>query len=254
MDEPGKLRVMIVENEYAMLEVLREYCSMQPDIVCAAAVSTGREALDRIYGLSVDVLLLDLVMPGPDGLAVLEQLQTNPPSPRPRVIVISSFGGDQVVLEALRLGADYYMVKPLILEDLMGKIRMLGRRNPVPAGINVPLRCRIDYLLQEAGSDRSNLGHTYLVDTLERMAEGGPTQYLNAIFRDVAEKWCTSESGVAEAVRRDMAKMYRAKTPFYQSLRLPDNNGKPPSIGKFLGAFAFYLQPLPEALLRERSM
>ena len=95
---------------------------------------------------------------------------------------------------------------------------------------------------------------TYLVDTLERMAEGGPTQYLNAIFRDVAEKWCTSESGVAEAVRRDMAKMYRAKTPFYQSLRLPDNNGKPPSIGKFLGAFAFYLQPLPEALLRERSI
>lgn len=244
MGEPAKLRVMIVENEHAMREILRDYLSLQEDILCVAAVSTGQEALDLIYSLSPDVLLLDLVMPSLDGFAVLEQLNACPPLRRPWVIVISSFGGTRIVKESLRLGADYYLIKPLRLEDLPARVRMLGCAEETAESLCFSLRSRIDHLLQNAGSKRENLGHLYLVDTVERIIGGGPGQYLNAIFKEVAEKRNASEDSVAEAVRRDMAFMYRQKTPFYRSLRIEDNNGKPPSPGRFLSAFVSCLQPL----------
>lgn len=244
MDGKTGLRVMIVENEYAMLEVLRDYFSMQEGIVCCDAASTGQEALNRIYSLLPDVVLLDLVMPGPDGLSVLEQLQANPPERRPRIIVISSFGGDRIVRETLRLGADYYMIKPFALDDLLSRVRMLGLQDRSQVVAESPLRVRIDLFLSDLGSDRRKLGHLYIVETVEQMIEGGPGQYLNAIFKDVAERHCTSESGVAEAVRRAMAVIHRRQSPLYRSLQLEENHGKPPSPGRFLVAFAARVQPV----------
>ena len=248
MSEREQLRVMVVENERSMLELLQDFFQMQEGMVCCAAASTGREALDLVYSTLPDVLLLDLVMPSPDGLSVLEYLQADPPDPRPGIIVTSAVKGERIVQESIRLGADYYMIKPIDFFELAGRVRMLGRpetrERPAPS----PLQVRIENLLLEAGSRGGMVGHGYLIETALRMVTGGRSQYLNAIYKELAEYYKTSENGVSEAIRREMTAMFQRKTPFYCSL--PLDLSRPPSPRKFLAAFSARVQELNEKCLK----
>lgn len=81
----------------------------EPDLEVVWQASDGAEALQRLDEQSVDLLLLDIRMPGMDGLALLEALPRS--DHRPKVIVLTTFNTDDYVLRALRLGADGFLLK-----------------------------------------------------------------------------------------------------------------------------------------------
>ena len=84
----------------------------------------GDEALDRVAELSPGVLLLDLRMPGRDGIATLEALrECGSEAP---ALVLTTFDDDELVLRALRAGAKGYLLKDVALEELVGAIRTLA--------------------------------------------------------------------------------------------------------------------------------
>ncbi len=96
----------------------------EPDLAVAWQADDGADALARLEQEPVDVMLLDIRMPGMDGLATLEALQGR--DPRPRVVVLTTFNTDDYVVRALRLGADGFLLKDTDPARLIESIRRVA--------------------------------------------------------------------------------------------------------------------------------
>ncbi|MGB5875704.1 MAG: response regulator [Bacteroidota bacterium] len=80
----------------------------------------GLQALDRLDGTAFDLALLDIRMPGKDGLHVLRQIKSR--TPATRVIMVTGVDDFTVAIESVKLGANDYITKPFRLEDLLTRI------------------------------------------------------------------------------------------------------------------------------------
>lgn len=121
--EAARLRVLIVDDEPPIRRFLRTSLTAQGyDIVEA---EDGVKALDEVRRMSPDVLVLDLGLPGMDGLEVIRRLRgggaTLP------IIVLSSRADEAGKVEALDLGADDYVTKPFGVDELLARIRAAMR-------------------------------------------------------------------------------------------------------------------------------
>ena len=94
--------------------------------------ASGEFALERLEAGTVDVVLLDLMLPGVDGLTVCRVLQSRGDLP---IIIITARSDTSDVIEGVEAGADDYMTKPLVASELAARIRALLRRRR-PVGVN----------------------------------------------------------------------------------------------------------------------
>ncbi|MBU2694252.1 MULTISPECIES: response regulator transcription factor [Pimelobacter] len=109
----------------------------------------GRSALQAVDERMPDVILLDLGLPDLDGVAVLRRLRTFTQVP---VIVVSARTGSDDKVEALDLGADDFVTKPFVIEELLARIRATTRR----VGVEEPaLRLDVDGLVLDLGDSRA---------------------------------------------------------------------------------------------------
>jgi len=107
-------RVLVVDDEHGVRESLRMVLKERYDVVTAAS---GRETLDLIDREPFDVVLLDILMPGMDGLEVLEQLKQRPLSLP--VIMLTATKTVKTAVRAMKLGAGDYVTKPFDVEELL---------------------------------------------------------------------------------------------------------------------------------------
>src|SRR5690554_4709871 len=95
----------------------------------------GDEVLDFIEaGKIPDVLILDIIMPHLDGLGVLEKLSEMDFSPRPKIIMLTAFGQENITQKAVQLGASYYILKPFDMDVLANRIRQLVLNQSITTG------------------------------------------------------------------------------------------------------------------------
>jgi two-component system response regulator (stage 0 sporulation protein A) len=120
--EYGKINVAIVDDNVEFRNILSDYLSIQEHINIVGTGSDGIEALKLIEELNLDLVILDILMPHLDGLAVLERLATLNINPLPKIIVLSTAGQDEITQRAISLGADYYVVKPFDMSVLYQRI------------------------------------------------------------------------------------------------------------------------------------
>ncbi len=113
------IRVVLADDHAVVRQGLRTFLDLQDDIEVVAEASDGHEAVEAASAFDPDVVLLDLVMPGLDGLGALKQLRSG----RARVIVLTSFGDDDKLFTALRGGAAGYLLKDVQPADLVRAIR-----------------------------------------------------------------------------------------------------------------------------------
>jgi DNA-binding NarL/FixJ family response regulator len=123
--------------------------STQSDLRVVGEAATGSEAIARIQCLRPDIILLDLEMPDMDGVSVLEQLR--PQFPALRAIVLTAYGSEERILDAVRAGAKGYLLKGAGLDEVLRAVRA------VAAG---------DSLLEPAITER-------LLGSMERMLRSG---------------------------------------------------------------------------------
>ncbi len=120
----GVVRVVIADDQTLMRQGLRSLLAISEAVAVVGEAGDGDEALERVAELQPDVLLLDLRMPGRDGIATLEALRER--GSRVPVLVLTTFDDDELVLRALRAGARGYLLKDVALEELVGAIRALA--------------------------------------------------------------------------------------------------------------------------------
>lgn len=118
-------RLLVVDDEPNMGWLFAESFGRQFDVIKALS---GREALDRLAAEPVDLVMLDLMMPGMDGLATLREIKKR--APALPVVMMTAFATVQTAVEAMKLGAVDYVIKPFNLEAVR---QVMERALPRPA-------------------------------------------------------------------------------------------------------------------------
>lgn len=117
----GGIRVLLVDDHQVVRRGLRTFLEVQEDIEVVGEASDGEEGIARAEELGPDVILMDIKMPGTDGIEALRRLRelANPA----RVLIVTSFTEQRTVVPALRAGAAGYVYKDIDPDALAGAIR-----------------------------------------------------------------------------------------------------------------------------------
>ena len=119
MSDP--ITVMIVDDHDMVRQGAAGYLSAQPDITVVAQAESGEGAIDLVQEQVPDVVLMDLVMPGMDGVEATRQIKDL--SPRTQIIVLTSYHQDEYIFPALQAGAISYLLKDIKANELAEAIR-----------------------------------------------------------------------------------------------------------------------------------
>ncbi len=118
------IRVGLVDDQTLVRAGIRALLGLVPDVEVAFEAEDGTTALRALETASPDVVLLDLRMPGLDGIGVLRALRGT--GRLPATIVLTTFDDDALMLEAIRLGARGFLLKDISLERLAAAIRTVA--------------------------------------------------------------------------------------------------------------------------------
>ncbi len=121
-----QISVMIVDDHEVVRKGIRAYLESTSQFKVVGEASSGQEAIQRVVDLVPDVILMDLMMPGMDGIQATRQIKKL--SPRSQIVVLTSFHEDSHIFPALRAGANSYILKDVKMEDLAEALQRAARR------------------------------------------------------------------------------------------------------------------------------
>ncbi|CAM3741435.1 sporulation transcription factor Spo0A [Cytobacillus oceanisediminis] len=210
-----KIKVCVVDDNRELVGLLEEYISSQEDMDVAGVAHNGQECLDVLEQTHPDVLVLDIIMPHLDGLAVLEKMRDLNLNTLPNVIMLTAFGQEDVTKKAVDLGASYFILKPFDMDNLASHIRQVsGKSSAVlrkPSSAYRPqaeakpknLDASITSIIHEIGVPAHIKGYLYLREAISMVYNdiellGSITKVL---YPDIAKKFNTTASRVERAIR-----------------------------------------------------
>ncbi|GII60413.1 DNA-binding response regulator [Sphaerisporangium krabiense] len=121
---PTTVRVLLVDDQPLVRAALRMVIADVPDLDVVGEAGTGTEAVELTERTRPDIVVMDIRMPGMDGIAATRQITSGPTDAR--VIVLTTFDDDDYVYGALRAGASGFLVKDMALEDILAAIRVVA--------------------------------------------------------------------------------------------------------------------------------
>jgi DNA-binding NarL/FixJ family response regulator len=121
----GQVRVGLADDQPLVRSGLRVILEVEPDLEVVGEASEGAGAVDLVSTVRPDVLLLDVQMPGVDGLAAMEQIAAS--GSTCRVLMLTTFDLDEYVYRAIRAGASGFLLKDMPGEDIVSAVRQAGR-------------------------------------------------------------------------------------------------------------------------------
>lgn len=121
------MRILVVEDEKDLRNIIKK--RLVREHYSVDACGDGEEALDYMEMTSYDGVLLDIMLPGKDGFAVLKEVrQMGNDTP---ILLLTARDGIEDRVKGLDLGADDYLIKPFAFEELLARIRVMMRKTPI---------------------------------------------------------------------------------------------------------------------------
>ena len=174
----GKQRIFIVEDHTLLREGLRALLSQDPDLEIVGEADNGRDAVRAIGSLAPHLVLMDLSMPGMNGIEAMVDIKRR--NPDTRVLVLTIHKTDEYIHESLRAGADGYILKDATHDELRVAIRSVlnGKTYLSP---DISGKVIHGYLgtgkTDNVGSSWDTLTHRER-EVLKLVAEGHPNKYI----------------------------------------------------------------------------
>jgi NarL family two-component system response regulator LiaR len=196
-----QITVLIVDDHQVVRQGVRAFLESQLDITVVAEAETGEAAAQLAAEYAPDVVLMDLLMPGMDGVAATQQVKQA--SPRTQVIVLTSYHQDEHIFPAIRAGALSYLLKDISPQDLVDTVRKAARGEVV---LHPRVAARMMQELHGAPQDTDNPLTTLSDRELEvlRLVADGLT---NA---KIAEQLVISDKTVKSHVSNILSKLHLA--------------------------------------------
>jgi two-component system, NarL family, invasion response regulator UvrY len=137
------IRVMVVDDHAIFREGIKKVIAATPDIVVSAEAANGADAVKKARQEAFDVVVLDIALPGKDGIEVLKELRAE--WPRLPVLILSMYPEEQYAVGMLRAGASGYLTKESVPSDLIAAIRRVaGGRKYVSEALVERLAADVD--------------------------------------------------------------------------------------------------------------
>jgi DNA-binding NarL/FixJ family response regulator len=173
------IRVIVADDQALVRGGFRLILQTQPDIEVVGEAADGQEAVTRAEEQHPDVVLMDIRMPGMDGLEATRQLMTTPNPPR--VLMLTTFDLDEYVYDALRAGASGFLLKDVRPEQLADAVRTVAVGDTLLAAA-ITRRLVEHYLRRPPPGTRSPPGLGTLtdreLDVLRLVARGSSNQQI----------------------------------------------------------------------------
>ena len=166
MTDSDRIRVMIVDDHAVVRSGLGAFFAVFPDLELIGEAENGAEAVVRCGLLKPDVILMDLIMPGTDGVTATRQIKAN--FPDAKVIALTSFQEDDLIQGALQAGAIGYLMKNVTARDLAAAIRSAhaGKMTLSPEAAQILVQSRLQAQEFEALTEREREVLRLMVDGL----------------------------------------------------------------------------------------
>lgn len=211
----SKISVCIVDDNRELVHIMKEYFNEQHDIEVIGVAYNGKECMNMLEEAEPDVLILDIIMPHMDGLAVLQKLKEKNIAKCPNIIMLTAFGQEDVMRKAVEYGAAYFILKPFDFEELIDKIREISHHKPIQMqstqstiAVNKEknrgnIEENITSIMHEIGVPAHIKGYLYIREAITMVYHdiellGSITKIL---YPDIAKKYNTTASRVERAIR-----------------------------------------------------
>ncbi|MDY0322759.1 MAG: sporulation transcription factor Spo0A [Candidatus Carbobacillus sp.] len=226
------IEVMIADDNRDFVRQLSQFLNAQEDMQVVAIAHNGHEAIQLLKQHTPDILLLDIIMPVVDGIAVLEAMDLQS-RPGMKTIVLSAFGQEETTQRAALYGAAYFMLKPLDFDMLTRRIREIYGHSESVREVHTPykaseeraliefadeekvvnqrpnasgdaqLEAKITALLHEIGVPAHIKGYIYLREAISKVYHR--IDYLGsitkALYPEIAEMYGTLPTRVERSIR-----------------------------------------------------
>jgi len=217
-----KIKIVMADDNKEFVNLMQEYFSQQNDMEIIGVGYNGIEVLEVLEHERPDVIILDIIMPRLDGLAVLEKIRMEQLQQQAKIIMLTAFGQEEITKRAVELGASYYILKPFEMDVLSNRIRQLmGAQSQTHQSsmiMGAPTRsvssfhnrsqtknldARITNIIHEIGVPAHIKGYIYLREAITMVYNnvellGSITKIL---YPDIAKKFNTTSSRVERAIR-----------------------------------------------------
>lgn len=203
------IKVAIADDNKGFSDIMQEFLTKQTDLELVGVAYNGEEILKIIEEKKPDVVVLDIIMPHLDGIGVLERIN-NSNMKKPKIIMLTAFGQENVTQRVVELGADYYVLKPFNMDVLVSRIRQLaGTVSPQKPHVvaqaikTCPIDVEVTNIIREVGIPAHIKGYQYLRDAIMMIVDevellGAVTKVL---YPQIAQKYSTTPSRVERAIR-----------------------------------------------------
>lgn len=205
-----RIRVLIADEDTEFRKLLAETLCRDNHVEIVGSFADGKGLVQRILDSVPDVLLIDVMLPGVDGLTVLHELSDAAPAKMPVIFVLSGFASQETTAECNALGVSFYLRKPIDLQALAQRVmRYGGQRNfSRTAAVRMPdedleIEMRVTNIIHQIGVPAHIKGYQYLREAIIMTIHD--MEAINAItkilYPTVAKKFKTTSSRVERAIR-----------------------------------------------------
>jgi len=200
MDTKRTVLLADASEEFRMM--LQEAINQAGEFTVSASTGDGQEALRLVGEKRPDLLLMDVALPGMDGLRLLQTLREQE-AYTPKTIIISAFCGSQVLADAEKLGVSYYLPKPCEPSAVTERMQSVFGRPSVPELRQNTLKNTVTAVIHEIGVPAHIKGYQYLREAIMIAVED--MEVINAVtkvlYPAVAKRFGTTPSRVERAIR-----------------------------------------------------
>ncbi|MBI5650332.1 MAG: response regulator transcription factor [Chloroflexi bacterium] len=171
----GKIRVLLVDDHIMLREGLKALLNLSDDCQVVAEASDGREAITCVREHSPDVVVMDMAMPGMDGLEATKRIIKE--RPQTKILVLSQHDNERYVLPILQAGAMGYVLKRSFASELVNAIRAVSRGEVfVPPAITKMLLTNYRQQTEPAPEENDDVLTEREKEVLKLVAEGRSSQ------------------------------------------------------------------------------
>lgn len=201
----GQIRVVLVDDQQMVRAGFRMVIDSQPDLTVVGEAGDGAAAVDLLRTTAADVVLMDVRMPGTDGIEATRAV-TALPEP-PRVVVLTTFDLDEYVVAAIGAGASGFLLKDAAPEEMLAAIRTVHAGDSVIAASSTRrLLQHVAPMLRGAAPSSAGADDRVLADLTPREREVLVQMALGASNTEIAGHFVVSEATVKTHVGRVLAK------------------------------------------------